>query len=55
MHHKYDIDTELGYVMMDLKNIKSYVELIMTDYSKVIDRLSCIRLRLDLEKRKGSV
>jgi len=52
---KHDLNTDLGYVMMDLKSIKSYVELIMREYNKVVDRLSAIRLRLDLEKRKENI
>jgi hypothetical protein len=42
--------TELGYVLMDLDNIKAYMDLIMREYPKIVDRLCCIRMALNKEK-----
>jgi len=41
-----DLNTELGYVLMDLDSIRAYIELIQQAESKIIDRLSCIRMEL---------
>lgn len=48
---QHDLNTELGYVMMDLDSMREYVSLAMRDYSKAVDRIACIRIDLTNDRR----